>query len=209
MIDLKRECDEADFRVVKTIRFNAHNLDLSRLPPETKVLVLVRDPLAVANSLAKGGGEMKEFADVKLICVKANAAFDAAWKYKDKILLILYQDLIRHPTAEILRMAKFFGLKEDNAMTEAMIKAARARMTKNKVVRKRRSISVPFEKWRKSNAKKITYRMEYYDTQKSDGFNSESWKQELTDKFINQVRNMPECKRTYKEIANYSSRTKI
>ena len=190
--------------MVKTIRLDAHNVDLNRLPPRTKVLVLVRDPLAVANSLAKGGGEMKEFADVKRICAKANAAFDAVRKYKDKIMLILYQDLIRNPAAEILRVVKFFDLKEDGAITEAMLEAAQARITDKEIVRKRRSISVPFENWRKAEAKKITYRMEYYNTfHKNDSFNGESWKEELTDKFIHQVRKMPECQITYKEIKRY------
>ena len=177
--------------MVKTIRVNSTELDFQLLPKGTKVIVLVRDPRGVANSLAKGGwATWRNYANATLICAKANGVFDLV--KQRKVFLLIYDDFMHNPLAEISRVANFFGFKEGGLAAEAMLETAKARMAMQMLSRRRRH--VPFDQWRKPN---VTGSGEaYYGTfRKSDHFNADSWKDELSDELIQEIQASPECQR--------------
>ena len=218
--DMEEKCLETKFRIVKIFRMKAeqllknHEMEMMDLLPKgTKVILLVRDPRAVANSMARFKSTWSpETANLTSICQRIVGMVDTASLLPpERILLVKYRRLVLRPEVEFSRVVKFLGLSQGEA--EEILNSAQERMSfstesfikPQSLARGRLLREIPSRRIRTKSSRPIDDMDTYWTTFRNQDFTPDTWKKELSQDTLNEIESIPVCKKALIMLQNLPS----
>lgn len=113
---------EVTYHLDKTPKYHLVIDEIAEIFPDSPIILLWRNPLAVVSSLTttwgKGGGRWN-VADFRLDLFDGlPKMLEAADRYPEQVIEIRYEDLVADPTASLTTLTKRLGLEFSDTMVE-------------------------------------------------------------------------------------------